>query len=357
VAAAGQPGDLRMVLNIDKIVPSPYFRSYWIQQNISEMKAYSAAISDLNLSRMEYREDRVLLEKTPSEATVSEDAGAQAVAALVPLVPAEAGIYQIQSRPSADATVALLETKLLAPHIGPGVASQIAPQVDLSNGAAGGAGDMETRIDQARPEAPTQVAQPDALKALLAGNPVQAAMNVQQTSVGPDGVFVRIHTTVVLLGRFDWDESSALPALAKAVGPMLTTNSLGVNWRTQSGVNELDGIWDLSVAVRGKYLFLSDDSSLLAQIMARLQRKTTEQPATFVAGFNHAAARAPYDLLTAVLDDQSAPWTANAGRAPSFLSDNLGSLSSALSRVSSEKLVVRHSGGKVLQTVTYEWAN
>jgi hypothetical protein len=46
VAAAEATGDLRMVLNLDKIVPSPYFRSYWIQQNVTEMKQYSAAISD-----------------------------------------------------------------------------------------------------------------------------------------------------------------------------------------------------------------------------------------------------------------------------------------------------------------------
>ena len=38
VAAAGAPGDLRVVLNLEKIVPSPYFRSYWIQQNITDMK-------------------------------------------------------------------------------------------------------------------------------------------------------------------------------------------------------------------------------------------------------------------------------------------------------------------------------
>src|SRR5262249_22109423 len=44
VRSAGGPGDLRMVLNLEKIVPSPYFRSYWIPQNITEMKQYSAAI-------------------------------------------------------------------------------------------------------------------------------------------------------------------------------------------------------------------------------------------------------------------------------------------------------------------------
>src|SRR6266702_1286882 len=59
VAAAGPAGDLRMVLNLEKIVPSPYFRSYWVQRNITDMKQYSAAVSDLFLSGKEYREERV----------------------------------------------------------------------------------------------------------------------------------------------------------------------------------------------------------------------------------------------------------------------------------------------------------
>jgi hypothetical protein len=40
VAGTGPEGDLRMVLNLEKIVPSPYFRSYWIQQNITDLKQY-----------------------------------------------------------------------------------------------------------------------------------------------------------------------------------------------------------------------------------------------------------------------------------------------------------------------------
>src|SRR5260221_14495852 len=63
VAAAGAPGDLRMVLNLEKIVPSPYFRSYWVQQNITDMKQYGAAISDLRRSDKEYHEERTLLRK------------------------------------------------------------------------------------------------------------------------------------------------------------------------------------------------------------------------------------------------------------------------------------------------------
>ena len=61
VAAAGSTGDLRMVLNMEKIVPSPYFRTYWVQQNITDLKQYSGAVSDLFRSGKQYREERVLI--------------------------------------------------------------------------------------------------------------------------------------------------------------------------------------------------------------------------------------------------------------------------------------------------------
>src|SRR5580693_50547 len=89
VAAAGSVGDLRMVLNLEKIVPSPYFRSYWIQRNITDMKQYSAAVSDLFRSGKEYREERILLKKSAATNNATTDDAAAAVADLVRLVPAD----------------------------------------------------------------------------------------------------------------------------------------------------------------------------------------------------------------------------------------------------------------------------
>ena len=48
-------------LNLEKIVPSPYFRTYWVQQNITDLAQYSAAVSDLFRSNQQYREERVLI--------------------------------------------------------------------------------------------------------------------------------------------------------------------------------------------------------------------------------------------------------------------------------------------------------
>ena len=90
LAAAKAPGDLRMVLNLEKIVPSPYFRSYWIQRNITEMKQYRAAISDLYRTKQTYREERVLLRAgNVNETTVSGD-----ISSLAAAVPSNTGFYK-----------------------------------------------------------------------------------------------------------------------------------------------------------------------------------------------------------------------------------------------------------------------
>ncbi len=127
VAAAGPMGDLRMILNLEKIVPSPYFRSYWIQRNITDMKQYRAAVSDLFRSGKEYREERVLLKKSAAAGNASTDDAATAVADLVRLVPTDTGTYEVRAASSAVDCLNVLETKILAPHKGPAVAQQTAP--------------------------------------------------------------------------------------------------------------------------------------------------------------------------------------------------------------------------------------
>ena len=201
VAAAGTEGDLRMVLNLEKIVPSPYFRSYWVQQNITDMKQYSAAISDLTLSGKEYREERVLLRKTAATDDSSGGAGPVGVADIVRLVPAQAGVYEAKASPTPQDCLALLETKILAPHLGPGAATKLAPQVELTSGETGSSTDLETRIDQPPVKASVADDTVAGLEDLLAKNPVSAMLQVDSTEQDIDGAFVRMHSAVALLGQ------------------------------------------------------------------------------------------------------------------------------------------------------------
>lgn len=355
--AAGPAGDLRMVLNLEKIVPSPYFRSYWIQRNITEMKQYSAAVSDLFRSGREYREERVLLKKTSPAGGTAETDGAAGVAELIRLVPSQAGVYEAKAYPSPGECFALLETKILAPHLGPAAAEKLAPQVALDNGETGSGSDLEIRIDQA--SAPKSVLTDGAapLKELFQKNRVRALLQVQATERDKDGVFVRFHSGFALLGESDWNEAPLRLALVDFVRPGLTAGQLGVDWQARSGSQELSGLWNLLTAVRGKYLFISDQPSLLNGMLANMNQKVALKPALFAGGFDHGRERENFGRLTGLLDrsGNDTGGSAGAGHTPEFFSKNIQSLSATLAGVASEKIVVRDAGDKVLQTVTYEW--
>ena len=357
VAAAGTAGDLRMVLNLEKLVPSPYFRSYWIQRNITEMKRYSAAVSDLFRSGTEYREERVLLKKATPAAGAAENDGPAGVADLIRLVPPQAGVYEVKASPASAECFELLEVKILAPHLGPAAEEKLAPQVALANGETGNSSDLETRIDQLAVPHSVQSDSAASLKELFQKNRVRALLQVQATERDKDGVFVRFHSGFALLGESDWNETAVHSALVDFVSPGLTAGQLGVAWQPRSGSQELNGLWVLAAAVRGKYLFISDQSALLNGMLANMNQKVAVKPAIFAAGFDHGRERENYGRFTSLLDRAGNDVNASpgAGHTPEFFSENIQSLSVALAGIASEKIVIRDAGDKVLQTVTYEW--
>jgi hypothetical protein len=356
VAAAGPTGDLRMVLNLKKIVPSPYFRSYWVQQNITGMKSYTAAVSDLFRSGREYREERVLLKKV-DEAGSATDQG-EAVSDLVRLVPEGAGIYEARPCPAIDQCLDVLKAKILSPHSGQVSPEQLAPEAQLTSGETGSSSDLETRIDQTPAQHKSDTEGTVALKNLLQRKQVNAVLHIQSTERDTAGVFVRIHSAVALSGSFDWDETAVRSALTSFIRPSLTASQLGVGWKQSSGYYQLDGLHPLLAAARGKYLIISDDPELISSMLANLNRKSDLKPAMFVAEFDHQRERNNFARLVIVVDrpDLSTSGIPGGERQRQFLSENIASLSATLAAVSSEKIVVRDAGDKVLQTVTYQWS-
>ena len=353
VASVGAQGDLRMVLNLNKIVPSPYFRSYWVQQNITDMKQYSAAITDLIRSGTEYREERVLFRKVPATGDPSGVAGPAGVAEILRLVPAQAGFYEAKANPVPADCLALLETKILTPRQGPAAAEQLAPQVQLGNGETGASPDLETRIDQPLTKASAPVDRAAGLKDLLAANPVSAILWVQSTEEDKDGVFVRIHSSVALLGQSDWNESAVRASLVSFVGPSFTTENLGLAWRKNAGYIQFDGLWTLNVAVRGKYLLISDNPELLTSLLANSDQKTNRMPADFAAGFDHQREKRNFVRLAGLLETSAGG--SGTAVAPDFFSGNIGSLSFALDGLASIQVVIRDAGDRLNETVTYRW--
>jgi hypothetical protein len=374
VASAGSPGDIRMVLNMEKISADPHFRSYWIQSNAKEMRRYSAAISDLHLSGSIYQEDRVLLPKaddsvhatsaSPSSAAAPLAAapeGAQAVADLLRLVPADAGVYRASANPGADVALALMQTKILSPRIGGAPASKLAPNVNLTGGDVGNSADLETRIDRPgimNASAPDEWSD---LRSLLQGAKVQAMLSFDSTRVDPNTDFVEIHSAVVLAAASDWDASAVNAALAHDITQSATTQQLGASWK-QAGKSpddyfELDGLLPVRVAVRGKLLIVSNDANAVTEVLSRLNSAPVAEPATYGAGFRHAAEQTNFLRLTSTLD-RANPQDAepsDPAAEPEFFSANLGSLSLVLSGLDSESVVIRDSAGKTLETVIYRW--
>ncbi len=187
---------------------------------------------------------------------------------------------------------------------------------------------------------------------------VSAVLHMQSTERDPAGVFVKIHSAVALSGSSDWDETAARNALTTFIRPSLTASQLGMGWKQSSGYYELDGLHPLLAAVRGKYLIVSDDPALMSGVLANVNRKSDLKPAVFVAEFDHKLERDNFVRLVAVVDrpDLIPQGVPDRGRQPQFFSENIASLSSTLAAVSSEKIVVRDAGDKLLQTVTYQWS-
>jgi hypothetical protein len=360
-SAAGAAGDLRMVLDLEHLVPNGYFRTYWVQQNITDLKQYSAAVSDLFRSRGEYREERVLIRRAEPKQTLSSEGAA--AAELARLVPSNAGLYMANASPTGDKAFNLLETKLLAPHVGQEPPSQNAPSVQLSSGERGsgeqGSGsDLDTRIDRAPGERAAARSTSSALKQLLEKTPILASLVVQSSELDKAGAFVKIHSAVVLMADSEWDQASTQTALTDFVRPGLTASQLGVGWQQKSGYEELDGLLPLIVSVKGKYLLVSDDAVLTESILSNFSRKSERQPADVLARFNHQLESGNFTRFSKLVDRprENVANAENRSGEPQFFSGNVASLSANLSDISSEQIEVRADGNKVRQTVTYEWA-
>jgi hypothetical protein len=359
IRAGKEPGDLRLVVHLSEVTKTHQFRSYWIQQNITELRRYESSITDLYRADSEYREERSLLLKTPDAAPVSA-ADAQRVGELARLVPDDAGLYRCAAAPSIEDVVTTLEQKVLTPRIGPAPPVKIAPTVSFGEGTVGNASALETRIDVPPVTGETNGGRgEEELKALLTGANVRAMMQTHRSEVTPDGVFVRLHSAVALSAETEWNEQNVLKTMQEAVAPGLTANSLGANWRpVGAGAQahfEMDGLNSTALAIRGKLLVVATDGESLAAVLSRVGEKNAAEPATYRAGFRHEAERAKFYKMTSILDRTSRNDFGRSASEPEFFSQNIGSLSRTLQGVKSESVSIRRVGATDVQTVRYEW--
>jgi hypothetical protein len=357
--APAQPGDLRMTLHLASLVPSPYFRSYWIQQNITELKQYSAAISDLYRTTGNLREARVLLPEISANPAVGED-----LSPVLAYLPAHTGVYRATAYPAEQAILKQLEEKLLAPtpvaEHGPGTA----PVADLSTPATGDASDLEQRIDAPLIVPPTRASELAPLRDLL-HTLKPTAMLVFSTASAPEKtlpvVFTQLHSAVVLAASSPWSVPALQQGLDAALAPRITVGQMGLTWSPHHDAAltwyTLDGPKSLALAVNGKLCILATDETTLRQLLAAApSADAAPRIAVTIAGFDLPSERAPFTHLTALLDQPGAPAQSGNGNPPQFFSGNLNSLGFTFSDLASETFTETSAADHAVhQSVVYQW--
>jgi len=343
-------GELRMVMDLEKLTHSPHFRSYWVQQNITDLRQYSAAITDAGRVSGDLHENRVLLRA----AEIAPDWNEAAVGDVQRLAPATASVYRAWASPTTQQAFELLRRKILQPHPETQIASKTAPVVAMDSGAVGDESELEIRIDEPPLETGTREIGSE-LRKLLENVQLNAMLDVGSTKVQPDGVFVGADSGVVLLAAADWDSNATQSAVAAAFGDLLTTDQLGVHWLNRgSGANsyfELDGLQPLALAVRGHVLAIASSKELLEAMLAGSPAASS---ARYAAVYRHSIELPNFMKMMRLIDNPLAKQATGDAAEPAFLSGNIASLGQTLGRFGSESISVHDTGSIVTQDVVYK---
>jgi len=348
-AAAEAPtrGELRMVMNFEKLSKSPHFRSYWVQQNITELKQYSSAIADASRAAGELRENRALIRANEITPAWNE----AAVAEISRYAPPIAGIYRAWASPASDEAFGLILRKVLDPRPAAAPASKTAPVVALGNGAVGDEADLETRIDEPPLETGAKPVGAEFQK-LLESMKLDAMMAAGSTRA-QDGVFVATDSAVALLAAQDWNAAAVRSAISDALAGLLSTGEAGLRWQDRGSYAELDGLASLAVAVRGRTLVIATNRALLEAMLAAGAQQPRNPPARYAALYRHSAELPNFVKMTRLIDYPLAKDTGQNPPEPAFFSGNVASLGAALARIDSESIVVHDTGVKVTQNLVY----
>ena len=328
----------------------PHFRSYWIQDNVSEVSVYASGVVDLFRTPTEIREERVFIR---AEEKAAAGAASAALGEIVRLVPDSAGLYRAWVAPVAEQVTELIVRKVLAPR-GASAPDRAAPSVALTDGAVGGDNDFESRIDREPPTRAPLDYQTAALMQLMTAAPLRSLLHVESTRAAADVVFVNRGVVIAIAREADWPATAARDALRTAVAPMWTKGDASLSWtETRQGSQsfwQLAGLEPLAVAERGALLLVANDPALLVATLDGLPRPAAPLEGAYAGGFRHSQERQRFVQMMRVIDFGS---SRGDDRSPMFFSGNLASLSETLSRVDSAAIVVREAPATTTQTVTY----
>ena len=360
VAAAAAPNsaELRLVMNLEPLVKSVYFRSYWVQRNASALRRYWTGVADVKRTGANITESRVFLRVPDPAQPQRAAANSTTTADLVALVPPEAGMYKASDIVDSSEVAALIVHKLIGPQTEGSRDWRFAPMALSPDIRAGTESDLETRIDEQPLPSDAGIADSEAaIRALLDKAGARSALRLQASSPAA-GTFVQTGSVIVLAGAAGWDGDSVRSALTSAAGKLWTTSLLGAGWvpatSGRHAIERLDGLGTLLFADRGPLLFLSNDSRLLGAVLDRVGTRPAPGVLTYAAGFRHLRERPNYERVMSALDFAGSARNERGG-VPSFFTD-IGSLSEVFSDLVEIRVTEEARGLATLQKVFYQMA-
>lgn len=327
ITAGRRQGGLRLVYDLQTTERTPQFRTYWIQENETELKEYAAGISDLFETPDGFEEQRLLVRAGQAQPPTASAAMETLVSAIEP----GDSLYRAWANPSKEQLAASLEQVVygLAPAQNP-LADQTAPVAPVGFMQPVYAPGLETRIDQ--PPVAKDARKPiDLLVQTITAMQSAALLHVQSTVALRDGVFIVPESAVAIAcGRAD--RGAVETALHNMLGAAV----------------ESGGLDPLAVRVQGNVLVIERGAGLIAD-------RTVQSPPTaetYAAGYNHAAEWSKYTRLFRLIDGPAGG--ARAPGQPAFFASNLQSLGDAVSRLQRASLKRTDNRNSIAETVLYE---
>jgi hypothetical protein len=330
---------LRLVFNMEQLVGTPQFRTYWIQRNVTEMKQFRAGICDLYESANAFTEKRVLLRKAPAAQTTDD----QAVSHLLAYAPDSRSFYQAWADPGEKRVRDMLVQTLTGETIAAPNEALYAPTVTTEANSIGTASDLETRIDEPPAKPETLAAIDPAVDALMALKPI-AALQIQGTTETADRVFIVPQSTLVL--QFAAANRAAVEA---TLAPLLQALVFGGSstWLRTPAATSFGSIEPLAVTAGGPGVFIISRGPSLADSVGANRPAATPLPLTYAAGYNQSLAFAPYRRLFGTIDPKDE-------MQPPFFGRNVGSLAASLPRLESIRIRSLEAQSTLSEEVVYQ---
>ena len=306
-AAAPNPGELRLVMNLEPLVKSVYFRSYWIQRNASMVRQYWAGVADMRRDGGNITETRVFLRTPEAVESMRAAIGSGTVSSLLALVPPEAGLYKASRAGESSEVAALLVQKLIGPQPAHSRDWREAPSAVSPDSRAGNEGDLETRIDeQPLPSDAGVSGSIAAVKAMVDKSGARSLLLVQ-SSAPPSGTFVQMPSVMVIDAAQDWDRDSVRKISRhrsrKVVDHLPTRRRMGerhivaATVRTPGRPGNVGLQQSRTTSLRRQRL-----ESTLGPAFDRAGTNAAAGDLTYAAGFRHLRERPSYERVMAALD-------------------------------------------------------